>query len=50
MTTIDDVIAKLTERSDAYGLQEFIALSHPGQEYEQLDLLAKHLLPAIAEL
>lgn len=48
--TIDDIIGKLAERADAYGLQEFIALAHPGHEEEQLDLLAKHLLPAVAEL
>jgi alkanesulfonate monooxygenase SsuD/methylene tetrahydromethanopterin reductase-like flavin-dependent oxidoreductase (luciferase family) len=48
--TIDDVIAKLAARAEAYGLQEFIALAHPGHEAEQLRLWAKHLLPAIAEL
>jgi alkanesulfonate monooxygenase SsuD/methylene tetrahydromethanopterin reductase-like flavin-dependent oxidoreductase (luciferase family) len=48
--TIDDVIDKLAQRASAYGLQEFIALAHPGQADEQLDLWAKHLLPVIGEL
>ena len=48
--TIDDVIEKLRFRSEMYGLQEFIAHPHPCDEESQLELWAKHLLPALADL
>jgi alkanesulfonate monooxygenase SsuD/methylene tetrahydromethanopterin reductase-like flavin-dependent oxidoreductase (luciferase family) len=46
--SIDDIIGKLELRAKAYGLQEFVAFAHPGHEEAQLELWAKHLLPAIA--
>jgi alkanesulfonate monooxygenase SsuD/methylene tetrahydromethanopterin reductase-like flavin-dependent oxidoreductase (luciferase family) len=48
--TVDDIIENIRLRKESFGMTEFIVNSHPGHEEEQLELWAKHLLPAVSSM
>ena len=46
--TVDDIVEKLQMRADI-GVQELLAFAFDGQSMDQLELWAKHIMPAVSK-